>query len=104
MSLRRLPPGFREEIIDLDTEEFFVNMGPQHPSTHGALRLALRLDGETIIEVVPHFGYIHRGIEKQAESMSYLQYIALGQTRYLTAIQNNWGLPCLRKRSWNRSS
>ena len=77
MSLRRLPPGFREENIDLDTEEFFVNMGPQHPSTHGALRLALRLDGETIIEVVPHFGYIHRGIEKQAESMSYLQYIAL---------------------------
>jgi NADH-quinone oxidoreductase subunit D len=95
MSLRRLPPGFREEIIDLDTEEFFVNMGPQHPSTHGALRLALRLDGETIIEVVPHFGYIHRGIEKQAESMSYLQYIALSDRQdYLTAIQNNWGV-CL---------
>ena len=75
MSERTLPPGFREPVNVHDSEEFFVNMGPQHPSTHGALRLALRLDGETIVEVVPHFGYIHRGLEKQAESGTYLQYI-----------------------------
>ena len=68
-------------------------MGPQHPSTHGALRLTLRMDGETIVEVVPHFGYIHRGMEKQAESMSYLQYIAMSDRQdYLTAIQNNLGV------------
>ena len=87
-----LPPGFRLQR-ETNTEEFFINMGPQHPSTHGALRLALRMDGETIVEVVPHFGYIHRGMEKQAESMSYLQYIALSDRQdYLTAIQNNLGV------------
>jgi len=65
-------------------------MGPQHPSTHGALRLVLRLDGETIIEIVPHFGYIHRGMEKQAENETYLQYIPLTDRQdYLTAHQNN---------------
>ena len=88
----QLPPGFRLERKS-NTEEFFINMGPQHPSTHGALRLTLRMDGETIVEVVPHFGYIHRGMEKQAESMSYLQYIALSDRQdYLTAIQNNLGV------------
>ncbi len=87
-----LPPGFRIQR-ETNTEEFFINMGPQHPSTHGALRLALRMDGETIVELVPHFGYIHRGMEKQAESMSYLQYIALSDRQdYLTAIQNNLGV------------
>ncbi len=65
-------------------------MGPQHPSTHGALRLVLRLDGETIIEVVPHMGYIHRGLEKQAESESYIHYIPLTDRQdYLTSHQNN---------------
>jgi len=92
MSVNQLPPGFKI-TRESNTEEFFVNMGPQHPSTHGALRLALRMDGETIVEVVPHFGYIHRGIEKQAESMTYLQYIALTDRQdYLTAIQNNLGV------------
>ena len=87
-----LPPGFRIQR-ETNTEEFSINMGPQHPSTHGALRLALRMDGETIVELVPHFGYIHRGMEKQAESMSYLQYIALSDRQdYLTAIQNNLGV------------
>ena len=87
-----LPPGFRIQR-ETNTEEFFINMGPQHPSTHGALRLALRMDGETIVELVPHFGYIHRGMEKQAESMSYLQYIALSDRQdYLTASQNNLGV------------
>ena len=63
-------PGFKEVFKDPNSEEFIVNMGPQHPSTHGALRLQLRLDGENIIEVVPHLGYIHRGLEKQAESQN----------------------------------
>ncbi|MCF0215113.1 MAG: NADH-quinone oxidoreductase subunit D [Fibrobacteraceae bacterium] len=90
-----LPPGFKIERSESNSEEFFINMGPQHPSTHGALRLALRMDGETIVEMVPHFGYIHRGIEKQAENMNYLQYILLSDRQdYLTAIQNNLGV-CL---------
>ena len=88
-------PGFKEVFKDPNSEEFIVNMGPQHPSTHGALRLQLRLDGENIIEVVPHLGYIHRGLEKQAESQNYLQYIHLSDRQdYLTAIQNNLGV-CL---------
>ncbi|NLO23949.1 MAG: NADH-quinone oxidoreductase subunit D [Fibrobacter sp.] len=95
MSFKNLPPGFKEAYSKKDSEEFFVNMGPQHPATHGALRLAVRLDGETVVEVVPHLGYIHRGIEKQAESMSYLQYISMSDRQdYLTAIQNNLGV-CL---------
>lgn len=93
MSERKLPPGFREPQADEDFEEFFVNMGPQHPSTHGALRLVVRLDGETIIEIVPHLGYIHRGMEKQAENLSYTHYIMLSDRQdYLTAIQNNLGV------------
>ncbi len=93
--IRSLPPGFTRCTSSENSEEFFVNMGPQHPSTHGAMRLALRLDGENILEVVPHFGYIHRGMEKQAESMSYLQYIMMSDRQdYLVAIQNNLGV-CL---------
>lgn len=92
MSMTQLPPGFKI-TRETDSEEFFINMGPQHPSTHGALRLALRMDGENIVEIVPHFGYIHRGMEKQGESMTYLQYIPMSDRQdYLTAIQNNLGL------------
>ena len=55
--------------------EMVINMGPQHPATHGVLRLVLRLDGETVIKVVPELGYLHRGYEKMAESMSFIEYI-----------------------------
>lgn len=90
-----LLPGFKEEFHDPYSEDFYINMGPQHPSTHGALRLQIRLDGESVIEIVPHFGYIHRGLEKQAESQNYVQYIHLSDRQdYLTAIQNNLGV-CL---------
>ena len=51
MSTNVLLPGFREAPLDEDFEEFYINMGPQHPSTHGALRLVLRLDGEKIIDL-----------------------------------------------------
>lgn len=51
-----------------ETQEYFINMGPQHPSTHGVLRLVLTLDGEIIRKVEPHIGYIHRSIEKCANA------------------------------------
>ena len=54
------------------TEMMEINMGPQHPSTHGVLRLALTLDGETIVNVKPHIGYLHRGVEKLCESKIYV--------------------------------
>ena len=62
-------------IEDALENEMVINMGPQHPATHGVLRLVLRLDGETVVKVVPELGYLHRGYEKMAESMSYIEYI-----------------------------
>ncbi|MEK7689969.1 MAG: NADH-quinone oxidoreductase subunit D [Bdellovibrionota bacterium] len=73
------------------TQEYFVNMGPQHPSTHGVLRLVLKLDGETVREVIPVLGYIHRGIEKKAEKIGYRQQVHLtDRLDYLCALMNNW--------------
>ncbi|MEI6970960.1 MAG: NADH-quinone oxidoreductase subunit D [bacterium] len=75
----------------LSTEEYFVNMGPQHPSTHGVLRLVVRLDGETVREVIPVCGYVHRGIEKMGEYLTYRQFGHLtDRMDYLSAITNNW--------------
>jgi NADH-quinone oxidoreductase subunit D len=59
----------------LGATEMEVNLGPQHPSTHGVLRLLLKLDGETIVDVVPHIGYLHRGCEKLAEDRTYPQAV-----------------------------
>ena len=76
--------------LDDLTEEFVVNIGPQHPSTHGVLRLQATLDGETIKDLVPHLGYIHRGIEKMTESLGYKQFIYLtSRMDYLSAHINN---------------
>lgn len=60
---------------DLKAEELLINIGPQHPSTHGVLRLEVVTDGEIIVDVVPHLGYLHRCFEKHAESMPYNQSI-----------------------------
>jgi NADH-quinone oxidoreductase subunit D len=86
-----LPEGFKLPISeDSEAEDFFVNIGPQHPSTHGVLRVVVRLNGETVVEVVPHLGYIHRGIEKMAESQTYVQNIHLSdRLDYLAAFFNN---------------
>ena len=62
-------------IEDALENEMILNMGPQHPATHGVLRLVLRLDGETVMNCVPEVGYLHRGYEKMAENMTYLEYI-----------------------------
>src|SRR4051812_17899103 len=61
--------------FDVRTDEMLVNMGPQHPSTHGVLRLVLRTDGEVISEVIPHLGYLHRCAEKIGENVTPIQYI-----------------------------
>lgn len=58
---------------DIKTDDYLVNMGPQHPSTHGVLRLLVKLEGEKVLNVQPHIGYIHSGIEKMTESLSYQQ-------------------------------
>jgi NADH:ubiquinone oxidoreductase subunit D len=75
-----------------DTRELNVNMGPQHPATHGVLRLVLDMDGETIIKVTPHVGYLHRGIEKLGEDLSYFQALPLtDRMDYVSAMSNNIG-------------
>ncbi len=79
-----------KQIPKVKTEEYFVNMGPQHPSTHGVLRLMLTIDGEIIRKVVPHIGFIHRSIEKMAEKDSYKQIVHLtDRMDYLSANINN---------------
>jgi len=73
-----------------DTGDFVINMGPQHPSTHGVLHLKVTLNGETIKNIEPHLGYIHRSIEKMSEAASYRNFIYLtSRMDYLSAHMNN---------------
>lgn len=70
--------------------QMVLNMGPQHPATHGVLRLLIRLDGETILGCVPDLGYLHRGYEKLAENMTYHEYIPhTDRLDYLSPLANN---------------
>jgi len=77
-------------IQEIEQQEYIINMGPQHPSTHGVLRLVLSLKGEIVKNVEPHCGYIHRGIEKMCEKLTYQQIIHLtDRLDYLSAHINN---------------
>ncbi|MGH7627802.1 MAG: NADH dehydrogenase (quinone) subunit D [Gemmatimonadales bacterium] len=70
-----------------------VNIGPQHPATHGVLRLVIELEGETVLRVIPHVGYLHSGFEKLGEYRHYNQIIPLtDRTDYLSPMANNVGL------------
>lgn len=83
-------PGVIEQV-DVQTEEMLVNMGPQHPSTHGVLRVVLRTDGEVVLEAVPHIGYLHRCAEKIGENVAYYQYIPYtDRMDYLAGMNENW--------------
>ena len=97
MKLERVPLPRYEGALDeeseptrIQTEEIRINMGPQHPSTHGVLRLVLTLDGEVITDCVPHIGYLHRASEKLAERHTYPQYIThTDRWDYLDGMANN---------------
>jgi len=71
LRLPQLPEGVDEQPTERDT--MLMNMGPQHPSTHGVLRLIMELDGETVVAVKPVIGYLHTGMEKTGEELTYLQ-------------------------------
>lgn len=76
----------------LKSEEMVLNMGPQHPSTHGVLRLELVLEGEIIKDVIPHIGYLHRCFEKHCEAMTYPQIIPYtDRMDYLASMSNEFG-------------
>ena len=92
-------PKIIEALLSADTNitiedalenEMILNMGPQHPATHGVLRLLLRLDGETVMACVPELGYLHRGYEKMAENMSYYEFVPhTDRLDYLAPMANN---------------
>ena len=92
-------PKIIQALLDAETDitiedalenEMILNMGPQHPATHGVLRLVLRLDGETVVACVPELGYLHRGYEKLAENMSYYEFIPhTDRLDYISPMANN---------------
>jgi NADH-quinone oxidoreductase subunit D len=83
-------PGFGRP---LKSEEMVVNMGPQHPSTHGVLRLELIVDGEVVVDVIPHIGYLHRCFEKHAEHMTNYQQVIpyCDRMDYVASMNNDLG-------------
>lgn len=81
--------AYQERMKDLGSGEMILNVGPQHPSTHGVLRLEVVSDGEVVKEVVPHMGYLHRCFEKHAESMNYGKTIPFTDRMDYLASMNN---------------
>lgn len=75
---------------DKETLDFMVNVGPQHPSTHGVFKLVLTLDGETVVDAKPEIGFLHRSVEKIAENRTYEQVLPLtDRLDYVNAMGNN---------------
>ena len=112
-----------KELLNKDTSVIFddalendmvLNMGPQHPATHGVLRVLLRLDGETVINAIPELGYLHRGYEKLAENLNYHEFIPFtdrldymapmsNNTAIALAIENSLGIEAPERAQWIRT-
>ena len=76
--------------MSINTQPVTINLGPQHPSTHGVFRLRVTFDGEQVVDVEPVFGYLHRGTEKLAEERNYVQIVTLtDRLDYVAAMTNN---------------
>lgn len=86
----------QRKIVEIDygaveSDRMRINVGPQHPSTHGVLRLEVELEGEIVTEVVPHIGYLHRCFEKTTENMTYPQVIPyIDRLDYISSMNNEW--------------
>lgn len=79
-------------IKTFETKELTISMGPQHPATHGVLRLVLNLDGENVVKCTPYVGYLHRGVEKLGENRTYLAALPLtDRLDYISSMSNNVG-------------
>ena len=114
----RLPEGITLDPGDLVTEvgedeTMIINMGPQHPSTHGVLRLMLELDGETVLRTKPIIGYLHTGMERTGEDLMYIQgstnvtrmdYLAplFNETVYSMAVEELLGVELPERAVWIR--
>ncbi|MBE7176056.1 MAG: NADH-quinone oxidoreductase subunit D [Mucilaginibacter polytrichastri] len=82
--------NYKKRLQNIRSEEMILNMGPQHPSTHGVLRLELITDGEIVKEIIPHMGYLHRCFDKHAEALTYQQTIPYtDRMDYLSSMNNN---------------
>jgi len=91
--LARAPLGVAEQDPAKNVDHMLINIGPQHPATHGVLRLVVELDGEVVVRVIPHVGYLHSGFEKLGEYRQYNQIIPLtDRNDYLASMSNNVGL------------
>jgi NADH-quinone oxidoreductase subunit D len=93
----RVPLGAGDDLARVDddfgAEHMLVNIGPQHPATHGVLRLVIEKEGETVVRIIPHIGYLHSGFEKLGEYRHYNQIIPLtDRTDYLSPMANNVAL------------
>ena len=93
-----MPDNFQNNLLVeqeghyLDTSELVLNMGPQHPSTHGVLRIILKLDGERVRDVECVIGYLHRGVEKIAENRTYAMFVPyVDRMDYIAAVSNGLG-------------
>ncbi len=90
--VNRLQPFFENLVFERDDDTMIINFGPQHPSSHGQLRLILELDGEMVTKAVPDVGYLHRGMEKMAENMVYNEFLpTTDRMDYIAATSNNYG-------------
>jgi NADH-quinone oxidoreductase subunit D len=109
----QIQPSLEGDFAGLRSEEMILNMGPQHPSTHGVLRLVLVLDGETVVQCTPIIGYLHRGMEKIFENRPYMagpRYIdnadylspMLNETCYAGAVEQLMGLELPRRAEYIR--
>ena len=87
----KLSPFFENLNFDREDNTMVINFGPQHPSAHGQLRLVLELDGEQVVKAYPDIGYLHRGIEKMAENMTYNEFLpTTDRLDYIASTSNNY--------------
>src|ERR1051325_9742103 len=96
------PAATQPQASDIRSEEMLLNMGPQHPSTHGVFRVMIRTDGEIVIDSEPHVGYLHRCFEKHCESVTVLQSVLYtDRLDYLMSMGNNLGFSIAVERLWD---
>ncbi len=85
-------PSEDELEAHLQTRNMVVNLGPSHPATHGTVRIRIELDGETIVKMDPEIGFLHRGFQKSAESVTWTQVLPYtDRLDYVASMQNNFG-------------
>lgn len=90
--VNKLQPFFENLVFERDDNHMIINFGPQHPSSHGQLRLILELDGEKVAKATPDVGYLHRGMEKMAENMIYNEFLpTTDRMDYIASTSNNYG-------------